>query len=93
MNRTCKLSEDKKTLTIVQGDLVTVYAVDDLCPDHAVANPAYRLTKGDGVFHDVMVDEWGPSCTCGAFTFKNYHSEPCKHIEALRAWGLLPGRN
>jgi hypothetical protein len=51
----------------------------------------YRLTKPDGQAHDVHHDDRGEHCTCGDFTFRREGIDPkgCKHIRALRAWGLL----
>jgi hypothetical protein len=83
----------------IDGKL-TVYQVEDLCPDPAVASPAYRLTKaGPGLFseptaYDVAVTEHGAVCSCPDFIYRRANDpEPCKHIRAMRAKGLLPKGN
>jgi SWIM zinc finger len=52
---------------------------------------AFRLTKTDGQFHDVIDGLYGPSCSCGDFVFRRDGIDPrgCKHILAARAVGLL----
>jgi hypothetical protein len=52
---------------------------------------AFRLTKPDGEFHDILRDVHGPSCTCGDFVFRRdgIDEAGCKHIRASRACGLL----
>lgn len=71
--------------------IVVNYTVTDLRPDPKVANPAYRLTKDDGEFYDVHLDEWGPACSCPHATFRGANNRvPCKHCLAMMACGLLP---
>ena len=71
--------------------LATKYRVTDLHPDPKVASPAYRLTKDDGTFYDVAVEETHASCTCGSFVFRNEPKQRlCKHLAALINVGLIP---
>jgi hypothetical protein len=57
-----------------------------------VAAAAFRLRKPDGAAYDVALTEHGPNCSCPDFTFSREGKDPagCKHLKALRAWGLLP---
>ena len=83
-------------------DYVCTYFVQDCCPDHAVANPAYSLAKGElvvgedgaatftfspgGEVWHVHVGAYGTDCSCPAKTF----GQPaCKHVRAAKAVGLL----
>lgn len=84
------LSRSGRTLTIDLGKLVRHYDVEDLEPDKRVARRAWRLKREDGTFDDVHVDEWGPGCTCGDFTFRGSKDGMCKHIEALMDIGWIP---
>ncbi len=70
--------------------LVVVYKVANLNPDPQVAYPAFRLTKADGEFYDVHVNEYGPACSCAHATFRGANSKiPCKHCLAMSAVGLI----
>lgn len=67
-----------------------VYFITDLRPDKRVADPAYRLTKEDGTEYDVHQDRHGAHCDCKDFIYAREHSQKkCKHVEALKALGLL----
>lgn len=68
------------------------YVLRRLAANPAVANPVWRLVKMDGrTFYDVHGDQHGFSCTCGDYVFRRQHEKKkCKHVEALRAVGLLP---
>jgi hypothetical protein len=83
-----KLSKSGKTLTITKDGVEFYYDIEDLQPDTRVARKAFRLTKDDGIFWDVHLDEWGVGCTCGDCVFSN--GQECKHIWGLRDRGLLP---
>ena len=87
---TAKLSKDRKTLTIRIGEKVTRYEVSDADPDPKVAWPVIALRKANGEVHHVAKTEWGISCSCGAFCFRNYDNAPCKHCMACIATGLMP---
>ena len=78
-------------LTIKVKGRSTVYRVANLHPDLEAANPAWRLTKSDGTFYDVHVDQHGASCTCPDWIWCREHkdSSGCKHCRGLQAVGLL----
>ena len=85
-------------------DNVCTYFVQDVCPDHSIANPAYSLSKGDLVVGDdgtatftfspggevwhVSVGAFGAACDCPRATF-NPNSPLCKHAKSAKAVGLL----
>ena len=53
-----------------------VYRVTNLQPDLEAANPAWRLTKSDGTFYDVHVDQHGAACACEDYLFCREHKDP-----------------
>jgi hypothetical protein len=69
------------------------YQVLRLQPHPEVAAVAFRLRKGDGAVYDVAQTAQGAQCSCPDFIFNRDGKDPagCKHIKAMRAWGLLPG--
>ncbi len=53
---------------------------------------AFRLRRTDtGELHDVAQLPTGCECTCGDFVWRRDGLDPagCKHVRALKAWGLL----
>jgi hypothetical protein len=51
------------------------------------------LTKVDGSFYDVSFDQVDePRCSCGDLTFRDREDGECKHLKALRFWGLIRGK-
>ena len=68
------------------------YRVCRLEPHPAVAGKGFRLTKPDGTHYDVATTPHGVTCECGDWVFHRDGKDPdgCKHVKALRAWGLLP---
>jgi hypothetical protein len=52
---------------------------------------AFRLTKPDGDFHDVIDGIYGAECSCADFIWRRDGLDPkgCKHIRAARATGLI----
>ena len=91
---TCKLHviDGQSIVSIKTATGTQRYLLTDLCPDKRVADPAWRLTKADGTFHDVHVDRHGPACTCGDFVNRREHRDPkgCKHVAALRVLRFIP---
>lgn len=73
---------------IVRG---TSYRVIRITPQDPEVLKAFRLRKPDGSTYTVHVDQHGPHCTCGDGVFrKEGTADSCKHVRAMRAWGLLP---
>lgn len=67
------------------------YQVQRLKADPSVASIAWRLWRG-GEAYDVCQMPHGVECTCADFVWRRQHTEKkCKHVEALRAVGLLKG--
>jgi hypothetical protein len=66
------------------------YRVRKLDPEFG-QHRAFRLTKPDGEFHDVLDGIYGPECSCGDFIWRRDGIDPtgCRHIKAARATGLL----
>jgi hypothetical protein len=66
------------------------YRVRKLDPEFG-RHRAFRLTKRDGDFHDVIDGLYGAECTCGDFVFRRDGLDPtgCKHVKACRACGLI----
>lgn len=89
--RTVRPATGTACLILVIND--TFYQVARLRPDPEVASAAWRLAKGDDAVYDVALMPHGPMCSCPDFTFNRDGKDPagCKHVKALRAWGLLPG--
>lgn len=80
----------KLVLRITVKGKATEYGVSILDPDLRVADAAVRLTKPNGESYDVHQDEDGFYCTCADFYFcRGFTEKKCKHIEALKASGLL----
>ena len=75
----------------VGKDLQTFYALRYVDSVPEIGKPAWRLTKPDGEFFDVILNEHGAQCTCPDFVWRREHRDPkgCKHIAALRSVGLL----
>ncbi|HWE36112.1 MAG TPA: hypothetical protein VG406_06015 [Isosphaeraceae bacterium] len=71
------------------------YVVQPLpCRDFG-AQKAFRLAKqaADGAIYDVCEHDFGAECDCPDFEFHRKGIDPagCKHIQAVRACGLLGG--
>jgi len=81
------------TTTMTLGINGTSYQVVRLWPDPELATIAYRLRKPDGAVYDVALTAHGALCSCPDFVFHRDGKDPagCKHVKAMRAWGLLPG--
>jgi hypothetical protein len=74
-----------------KGDESTLYVVEDIRPNPAVASPAYNLYKADGEAYTVRQDKHGIECTCPDFHWSRQRNrQDCKHIKSLRAVGKLP---
>ncbi len=88
--RNVKPASGTTTLTI--GINGTDYQVLRLRPHPEVASTAFRLRKPDGTVYDVALTPHGHECSCADFTFHRdgKDSGGCKHLKALRAWGMLP---
>ena len=53
---------------------------------------AYRIRNTENrKLYDVAETEHGPSCDCGDFVFRHHGIDAvgCKHVRALRAFGML----
>ncbi len=52
---------------------------------------SYRLSKDDGLRYDVTETAYGASCDCPDFIFRRDGLDPegCKHVRALRMYGLV----
>jgi hypothetical protein len=63
-----------------------------LAPHAEASSVAYRLTKPYGPAYDVRQGERGAECSCPDHIYSRQGKDPrcCKHVCALRAWGLLP---
>ena len=86
------------TLERLKGkSLVTEYSVTDLCPDPAVAFPAYRLTKTDlSESYDIAKFPSGLECTCRDYIHRRQNLRSgCKHCKSALAVRLFErkGRN
>jgi hypothetical protein len=70
------------------------YIVRPTRPDAFAALRAFRLRKADGTIYDVAETVHGNTCDCADFIFHRDGIDPagCKHVKALVAVGLLPGR-
>ncbi len=80
------------TTTLTLGINGTTYQVLRLHPHPEVSAVAFRLRKPDGTAYDVALTTHGQECTCPDFVFSRDGKDPagCKHLKAMRAWGLLP---
>lgn len=80
-------------LTIVIGEIATVYNVIPLRPDVGVADRAWRLTKaaGSGSNEPYDVSDHGGfvRCTCGDATWRRDDGSLCKHAQACVGAGLI----
>jgi hypothetical protein len=67
------------------------YLVRPLVCDPILADRAFRLTKSDGTFYDVLQGNYGPTCDCPDFIFRRDGIDPngCKHIQGLVSQGLV----
>jgi hypothetical protein len=76
-------------LTIRETD----YAVRPLACDPPIAARAFQLRKPDGTFYDVAQTPFGSTCDCPDFVYRRDGLDPlgCKHVRALRAYGLIEG--
>ncbi len=74
-----------------KGSVTTAYTVRFLESHPEIGAPAWRLTKTDGEFYDIILKPSGPECSCADFTFCRINNDArgCKHICACRAVGLL----
>lgn len=85
-----RLSSDCKTLTITRSGKETDYALEFLESHPDLGYPAWRLTKLDGTFYDVILTEHGIECTCADYNYCRVNTQKkCKHAESARAVGLL----
>jgi len=69
----------------------TNYSIASVTCAPAIADRAYRLTKGDGTIYDVAQTSYGPQCDCPDYIFRRDGLDPrgCKHIQALVGFGLI----
>ena len=73
-------------LTLAIGS--TTYTVRPI--PSALHSKAYRLRKPDGTAYHVTKDQYGHACDCGDYTWRHEgRGTACKHIRALRVYGLL----
>lgn len=70
------------------------YEVTLLRPNPAMGIPkAYRLQKADnGTAYDCAVTAHGVTCDCADFLYRRDGNDSlgCKHVQALRSFGMLP---
>ncbi len=80
------------TTTLAVGINGVAYQVLRLHPHPEVATVAFRLRKEDGTAYDVALTDHGAECSCPDFVFNRDGKDPggCKHIKAMRSWGMLP---
>jgi hypothetical protein len=78
----------------------TAYSVERLSADPDVGIvKAFRLTKAriDQQYDVVLTTEHGVECECGDFLYRHADQGPqdpgCKHIQALRQFGMLADVN
>ena len=90
MTRSARLTHVGRVLWISQDDKVQAYVIDREKPDTRVADPAFSLLKADGTKYHVHHDRWGWQCNCAAFTFSKAMKKTCKHVDAMKAVGLIP---
>ncbi len=80
-------------LRLTVGKRSTLYRLIPLNPDPRVATRAWRVIRpgtGGKKWYDVGIDTNGyETCTCPDAV---YRSRRCKHLAAIRALGLLVGR-
>lgn len=80
-------------LTIVIGDVATVYNVMPLRPESGAADRAWRLTKaaGSGSPEPYDISDHGGfiRCTCGDAVWRREDGSLCKHAQACVGAGLL----
>jgi hypothetical protein len=68
----------------------TDYAVVRLAESDGAVK-AFSLGKTDGKAYHVGLTMDGPTCDCPDFSYRSGHTPAgCKHIQGLRAFGLLP---
>jgi len=66
------------------------YKVTPLVPEDGITSAAWRLAKWDGKIYDVATDWSGTECDCADYLLRGKNvGRSCKHIQALRAFGLL----
>lgn len=67
------------------------YRVEPIALDDPQGDRAYRLRKDDGQRYDVTDSRFGPACDCPDFIFRRDGIDPagCKHVQALRRYGLV----
>ncbi len=78
-----KLTHGGKVLALTIGKRITRYLIERVPCEH----PTIKLTKEDGVVHQVSEINGKTVCDCEAATYRPH--ERCKHRKILVAIGLL----
>ncbi len=66
------------------------YAVRPIRPEAFGVVKAFSLRKAGGERHAIAETIEGPTCDCGDYAWRRDGTgEPCKHLAAARACGLL----
>ncbi len=69
----------------------TVYHVRPIrCEYGSDASKCYELAKNDGTVYHASRHSHGFECTCADWVYRRHRTpDPCKHVEALVAMGLM----
>lgn len=76
--RRCKLTNNGKILWIIQGKKIDLYSLERI--EHG-----FLLTKVDETEYQVLQHEGQTTCCCKAGVYRRV----CRHVQALRALGML----